>query len=303
MAAAALWLGACATLPTPTPEPPGLPDGIYRASDGERLSLDDLLRSWEALPGEGPLVIYVAETHDNVVHHQVQRQLLEALMRRYPGRVGLGMEMFPTPLQPVLDAFCAGDIDAQTLRTRTEWDEIWGFDFGLYSPMLDLVSLQRAPLVALNAPQALTRKLSKVGVEGLTAEERAALPATFGNDNPAHREMIREVLGSMHAMDAAAFERFYAAQRAWDATMAASINDFLLARADVRALMVIAGGYHVYRGLGIPWHVDAGREVPVRGVIMVPVDASERRFGAEDLLGNDTGDYFWVSSPTDESRP
>jgi uncharacterized iron-regulated protein len=300
----ALVLGACATAPVAVPEPPGLAEGIYRASDGAQLSKDELVDEWARIPGDGPLFIYIAESHDNAAHHAVQAEVLEALMRRFPARTALGMEMFPTPLQPVLDSFSGGAFDSKELAKRTDWEKIWGFDYELYVPMLELIALQGAPLVALNAPKALTRKLAKVGPEGLSDEERAALPSTFDLASAEHRAMITEVLMSVHEMDEATFERFYAAQRAWDSTMAASAVRFVKGHPEIKVLVVIAGGYHLYGGLGIPRHVDAAMGAPVRRVILIPVDTEDRRFGAEDLSGEDGGDYYWLSrGPTDESHP
>lgn len=285
------------------PEPPGLPDGIYSA-DGRALTLEQAVAEWESIPGDGPLVVYVSETHDNVAHHQVQAEILLALMRRFPARCALGMEMFPRPLQPLLDEFSAGGISAAELKERSDWDEIWGFDFSMYAPLLELVQLQGSALLALNAPKALTRKLAKVGPAGLSEEERDALPSTIDLPSDEHRAMIADVLRSVHEMDDATFERFYAAQRAWDSTMAQSVAEFLARGSDVRALVVIAGGYHIYGGLGIPRHVDAAVGHPVRRVIVIPVDTAERRFGPEDFQGADAGDYYVLSrGPTGGSHP
>lgn len=295
---------ACATAPTPTPEPPGLPDGIYRASDGAKISEAELFADWAAIPGDGPLVVFVAETHDNKIHHAIQTDVVRALMRKHPGRVGLGLEMFPVPTQPILDAYAAGEIDAATLVARSDWEEIWGFDFALYAPMLELVALQGAPIAALNAPRELTRKIAKKGVAGLSDEERAALPASFGAQNPEHRAMIDEILAAVHEMDEATFERFYAAQVVWDATMAQSLARFIEANPELRAAVVVAGGYHVYRGLGIPFRLEAELGSAPRQVILIPVDTGDVRFGPEDLSGPQGGDYYLLrGDPKAESHP
>jgi uncharacterized iron-regulated protein len=277
------------------PAEPVLPDGIYRVLDGARLTPQELLDEVAAVAGEGPLVIYVGETHDNAVHHLVQATLLEGLLRRFPGRVALGMEMFPVHTQSILDAYSRREIGDEVLRVRTEWDEIWGFDFEFYAPMLHLARLQGSSIIALNAPRALTRALATVGVEGLSHADRSSLPDTFGLDNPEHRLRMRAVFDAVHEMDEATFERFYAAQVAWDSTMAASVSRYMDKHPDVRAIMVVAGTYHVSGGMGIPWHLTRGRDKDVRRAIIVPLDADEVSLTASGLAEMNGGSYVWLS--------
>jgi hypothetical protein len=79
--------------------------------------------------------------------------------------------------QGPLDDYAAHKIDAATLRSRTGWEERWGYDWGFYGPTLDAAAAAGGALLALNAPRELTKKVVREGLEALTPAERAAVIA------------------------------------------------------------------------------------------------------------------------------
>ncbi len=298
LAAACAMLSACATAPQVI-EPTGTPlePGIYRVEGGQRLDKADF---FDALSGSR--LIYIGESHDNATHHRIQAEILEGLARRSPGRVALGMEMFQRPFQPALDAFVAGKLDEAGLLSASEYTTRWGHDFAFYRPLLELMRLQGSPVLALNAPGELTKRLSKEGLEGLDEAERAMLLESFGADNPAHRAMIQEALGSSHGgMDEATFARFYRVQVAWDAVMGATAADFLASRPDIAHVVVVAGMFHVQRGLGIAFH--AQRRGAEGGVIVIPIALGDEAVFAEDVVGSGVGDFVWVERVEGQGAP
>lgn len=287
-------LAACAGGQTqveidPTEADPPLAPGIYRVADGAPVAPEVFFDELEEAK-----YIFVGESHDNIAHHQVQAMILEGLARRSPGRVALGMEMFQVPFQPPLDEYVNRRIDEATMLQRTEYDERWGFDFDFYRPMTTLMRLQRSAVVALNAPKEVTRQVSQHGLDSLSDEVRASLPSSLTAENPDHRKMFGEAMGSFHnGMDPETFERYYMAQVIWDATMAQSAVKFLEARPDIERIVVVAGMYHVQYGLGIPFHVEALSGV--RGPIVIPVDVNaEKPVTGSDVFGKGMGDFVWV---------
>ena len=300
---APMWLAtACATTPATVEPPPTtgtlLQPGIYRVADGAEVPaevfFDDL---------EQAKVVYVGETHDNAAHHMVQTAVLEELSRRAPGKVGLGMEMFHRPFQSVLDDYARSQIDEETMLERAEYEERWGFDFGFYRPMMTLMRLQGSPIAALNAPKELTRKISREGLDALNEAEKAQIPPSFHEDNPPHREMFKQAMGSFHhGMDEATFERFYHAQVMWDSTMAMSAVQCFERHPQLARLVVVAGMYHVQQGLGIPFHVE--KQAGFEGRIVIPAQfGGEEPVYAEDIIGSDAGDYIWVYELPEGSQP
>lgn len=294
---AALTLGACATTPAAPPPiaPPQAPrpvlePGIYRLSDGARLSPNELFKALE-----GERVVFVGESHDNADHHEVQRLVLEGLSRRNPGAVALGMEMFQAPYQAPLDAYTRQELDEAQMLAQTQYADRWGFDFGFYRPMVELMRLQGSHVVALNAPKELTRRISKVGLGGLTEAERAQLPPSQEAASPEHRQMIQGAFSSFHSdMDEDTFERFYQAQVTWDATMAASCVEFLQTHPETQQMVVIAGMFHVHYGLGIPHHVQELAPDWPTAILIPATNQEDEPLVWEDLQASGLGDYVWV---------
>src|SRR5207302_775064 len=109
-------------------------------------------------------VVCVGEEHPNPHHHWVQLEVVRHLAKAWP-KFALGMEMFQKPFQGVLDDFATRRIDETALRSRSGWEERWGYDFGLYRPILEAAIAAHAALLALNAPKELTKKVVHHGLE------------------------------------------------------------------------------------------------------------------------------------------
>ncbi|MEL6180854.1 MAG: ChaN family lipoprotein [Myxococcota bacterium] len=275
------------------PEPPGtlLEPGIYRVATGEPITEEVLLSELANVA-----VVYIGESHDVEAHHVVQARVLVGLVERDPQGLALGMEMFQRPYQEALDRFVRSELDEAGMLVATEYAQRWGFDFAFYRPMMALMRDVQRPILALNAPAELTRKVSRQGLEALSDVERAQLPPTLSVDNPEHRAQFEAVMNSVHAgMDPATMDRFYTAQAIWDATMAQTVVEGLK-RSDVDQVVVLAGLFHVERGLGIPFHVQA-TQPDIRGAIIIPTQQTAAHpVVAEELFGSGVGDFVWVVS-------
>ena len=86
------------------------------------------------------------------------------------------MEMFTRPYQPFLDRWIAGEIDENKFMEDTQWDTEWGYDYALYKDILDFAREKKIPVVALNAPKAVVKMVSKKGLKDLSEEEKNLLP-------------------------------------------------------------------------------------------------------------------------------
>jgi uncharacterized iron-regulated protein len=124
---------------------------------------------------EAARVVCVGEEHSNPHHHWVQLQVVRHLAPKWP-HLALGMEMFQRPFQAVLDDFAAHHISEADLRSRSGWEDRWGYDWGFYGPTIAAAVDAHAALVALNAPKELTKKVVHHGLESLTPAERAQMP-------------------------------------------------------------------------------------------------------------------------------
>ncbi|HJT77648.1 MAG TPA: ChaN family lipoprotein [Gemmataceae bacterium] len=197
-------------------------------------------------------LVCVGEDHDSELNHRVQLEIIKALYAR-DERLGVGMEMFQRPFQPAVDRYLKGEGTEDEFLKATEYQKRWGFDWALYRPIVDFCRKNGVALAALNAPRELTRRISKVGVAGLTADEKRQLgPVDF--HVPAHRAYWYERLAKMHGNKnptAEQKERSYDVMTTWDGYMAASAAQFQKGRG-LRRLVVLAGSGHIDRGFGIP---------------------------------------------------
>lgn len=256
--------------------------GIYRVSDAKPLSEDELFADLD-----GARFVLVGEDHTSEEDHAVQLRVLKALADR--GDVAVGMEMFQRPFQSPLDQYVAGELDEAAMLERTEWEKRWGFGIELYQPFWLLAKEKGFPIVALNARRELTKRIAKVGVAGLTPEERADLPE-LDLSNDRYRTWMRDVFASHGAeMDPARFERFFEAQVTWDETMADTAVRFVEQHPET-TLVVIVGRGHVERDFGIPSRIR--RRTNARVASIIPVEGEVPTF--EWMRREKFADYVWV---------
>ena len=204
------------------------------------------LRSLPALAEIVPIlgqqrVVFVGETHDELSHHLVQLAIISALHRQH--EIAIGVEFIQQPFQAPLDAYIAGEIDEETMLLRTQYMDRWGFDYRLYRPILQFARDNRIPLIALNVPSELTEKVVARGLDGLTPEDRAALPEIDRSDLE-YREQLSAVFQSHPSSGGITVESFIDAQLLWDEGMAERTADYLRQNPK-RIMVVLAGAGHL----------------------------------------------------------
>ena len=197
-------------------------------------------------------LICIGETHDSDLCHRVQLQIIKALFA-CDERLGVGMEMFQKPFQPVVDKYFRGETGEEDFLKASEYRKRWGYNWFLYRPIVDFCRKNAVPVAALNAPRELTQRISKVGYAGLKDEEKKQL-GNLDLKRKDHRDYWLERLAKMHGKSkatAAEKERSYQVMAVWDDFMAASAARFQKERS-LRRLVILAGSGHIERGFGIP---------------------------------------------------
>lgn len=273
----------------------------YGCSNSELLALPDLIseRSTLSTPEEHIQqlaqadVVYLGETHDSVADHEVQLHIIQALHAENP-KLAIAFEMFQHPFQSVLDDYISGSIDEDTLRRDTEYDSRWGFPWEFYAPMLRFAREHQLPVLALNAPSEIVRKVARQGLASLDDAERQLIPPLdeIRTDNENYREYVGAVFAHAHhsAHGQMNFENFFAAQVVWDETMADNIAQFITENPGYQ-VVVIAGQGHVIYGYGIPDRVTRrlGDSLEQHRVLLNPIpQIVEQGEGA-------VADSFWFS--------
>ncbi|MFM2431719.1 MAG: hypothetical protein RLZZ511_2932 [Cyanobacteriota bacterium] len=249
-------------------------------------------------------VIYLGETHDQAADHQAQLAIIQALQQQKPG-LTIGLEMVQRPYQAALDRYIAGEIDEPTMRDRIEYDDRWGFDWEMYAPIFRYAKAQQIPLIALNTPREITRKVSKRGLTSLNLPDRRFIPPISAIEiGPApYKTMLTAILQQNHGTPDQPpkpdrIDRFVQAQVLWDETMAERIAQAHQHNPDRPIVVLVGQGHLIYR-YGIPRRVE--RRIPgiKQQVILLSPDPSLPTVDAE---GTPIADW-WLKPTTPESNP
>ncbi len=206
---------------------------------GESIALESLVSALVSAD-----VILVGEWHTHAGIHLFQADLLDALHRQRT--VALSMEQFSRDGQAVVQAYLDGDIGEQPLINQAN---AWPNYESDYRPLIEIAKQQGIDVIAANAPRSIVRCIGRQGLDYLTqldAVERAYVAdALFTDDSPYKSKFMR----SMHHGAAEQNERLFAAQMAWDETMAESIVQYITQHPNTQ-VMHIAGAFHTEAGLG-----------------------------------------------------
>ncbi len=237
-------------------------------------------------------VVFFGETHDDEETHRAEYALLSAIGARR-GKVVLSLEMFERDVQPVLDAYLAGQIDEAAFRERSRPWPNYATD---YRPLVELAKAKGWPVIAANVPRPLASMVSRGGlaaVDTLTNGRRALVARDLQCPKDKYYENFVEVMGGGHATGPqpttaapspmqGMTDLFYQAQCIKDETMAESI---VAARdkAGAGALVVhYNGSFHSDYSLGTVARV-ARRAPSARLVVLsgVPTPAPDQAVIAE----------------------
>jgi uncharacterized iron-regulated protein len=227
-------------------------------------------------------VVFVGETHDHYQDHLAQLEVIRGLHARRPN-LAIGVEYFQVPFQQALDAYIAGQSSEKQLLRKTEYFERWRFDYRLYRPIMQYARAQGIPVIALNIPTEISRKVARSGIDSLSESEKAQIPQEIDRSDTAYRERLRAVFDA-HKEQAAApgsFDDFVEAQLLWDEAMAKTAATYLQ-RHPHRPMVILAGNGHLLYGSGIPHRLL--RRIQVKSAIVLNADGIDDPDMADFLL-------------------
>ena len=204
-------------------------------------------------------VIYIGETHDNLEAHRVQLEIIRHLQEQSPGQISVGVEMFRRSAQDDLDRWQNGNLTDKQFRKL--FRKNWGPGYAMYQSIFEYLKENSIPLIGLKSSRALEQKFREGGpdqdgipeIDLTDAYHRAYSMSLFGG-NDTHTGVVSKP---------------YQMLLLWEETMAETVANFLKDDANKnRKLVVLAGGFHVQYGYGIPKR--AFRRVPHAYSIILP---------------------------------
>jgi uncharacterized iron-regulated protein len=273
------------------------------ARDGHEVSLTEVVAAASQAD-----VVFLGEIHDDSLGHVVKMQLLRALHEAVSDQrpLVLGLEMFETDVQHVLDEYASGVIRERDFLSDSR---PWGNYATDYRPLVEFAVANGIPVVGTNAPKRYVSRVSREGgVDALGAiapEARATMPAEIVPASEPLAAKFRGLMGDMGSHGAApgmpTVDGMLAAQNLRDATMAWALHrtmedvrrmETFFNQRSVEAGRVIRplavhvnGSFHSEGGLGIPEHLARlAPEARVVVVTMRPASGGPADPGADDFL-------------------
>lgn len=227
-------------------------------------------------------VVFVGEIHDRFGHHLAQLEIIKRLHATYSD-LAIGVEYFQRSSQPYLDAYIADELDEKSFLKKTGYFERWSFDYRLYRPIFRYARRHNIPLVALNIPAEISRKVARSGLDSLTGDEKAQVPAQIDKSDREYRERLRAVFEEHRRSNTELgnFDYFLEAQLLWDESMADNAASYLRKHPQ-RHLIILAGNGHLAYGSGIPRRLL--RRLPVTSATVINASGQPTELDMADFL-------------------
>lgn len=203
--------------------------------------------------------VILGEIHDNPGHHQLQAEILAAMIRA-GRRPALAMEQFDQEHQAALDSVrSSGARDPDSIADAGRFDRK-GWRWPDYKPLVALAADSGLRILAANVSREYVRALAKSGraYDGLPpvpADLRARLEEEIVAGHCGFRPPTRTLAGMVEA------------QRARDAQMAATLE-----KGGDAGAVLIAGAGHARRSHGAPAYLSATVRDSLLVVAFIEVD-------------------------------
>src|SRR5699024_503553 len=205
------------------------------------------------------------EQHTNKDDHRWQLQTLAALHLLRPDMV-IGFEAFPRRLQPVLDQWVAGKLDAEQFLQQSQWNKVWGYAAELYMPLFQFARINRIPMIALNVDISLPDAVRKQGWDNVPQADRHGIsrpaPAPQSYVDTLYKVFKQHGADHAHAdinRTDPRFRHFVQAQTVWDRAMAQALAAQAQSEGNNQPPLVVGimGVGHVRNGYGVPHQLRA----------------------------------------------
>lgn len=212
-------------------------------------------------------IVLVGEQHSNMQHHRAQLAVIRAL-KEAGLEVAIGLEMFRHESQSALDRWVSGEIDPQSFE-KIYYDN-WNFPWQAYGMIFEYARAHKIPMIGLNVPREITRKVSRDGFKSLSPEQKGQLAEVSCVVDQQYMNYIRQAFGG-HGHGQLNFIYFCEAQMVWDTAMAVYSLDYL-AKNPNAVVVILAGVGHAQKG-AVPRQIQMRSKVPF-SVILPEVTGS-----------------------------
>jgi uncharacterized iron-regulated protein len=237
-------------------------------------------------------VLLLGEVHDNPLHHDFQKKLLQAQLDS-GSRPSLLMEQFNSDSQERLDVALANSNRDEAFSNAAELIKFG--DWQLYAPLLSMAVDYKLPVIAANISNAQLKPVMQQGFNAYDPEDmkRVAVEAVWSEsrDNFLSQSMEGTHCGQLSPQWRAGLVR---GQRLRDALMVdAAVSSF------GRGVVGIVGRNHARRDIGLPLYFaarnPAARIVSIGMLEVLPGATAPEKYATETATGEAAFDVIWFS--------
>lgn len=258
---------------------------IFNAT-GKEVGFDTMIKDLEK-----PEVVFLGEMHNCPITHWLELKTVEALYKSSHGKMKVGMEMFESDNQLIINEYFGRVITSDRFENEAR---LWPNYSTDYAPVVSFLYDNRIPLIATNVPRRYANVVKQRGLQyldSLSAEAKQylpPLPITYKNNEQANGAFA--LMSAIGKGKGANPEFMGQAQALKDATMAWYINRNLNGK-----MIHINGNYHTDSGDGIITYLKQYRpKTTYKTVYSVRQDDISKL--EEDYIGK--ADYY-ICVPTD----
>lgn len=246
---------------------------ILRLNDKQVVSLPELVKSMQNSD-----LILIGESHTESSHHDLQLSLIRSLwIKKLP--LAIGVEMFQSDSQPHLDAWTQGKMSEQDFIQifSANWS-----DWPLYRDIFMFAREQHIPMIAMNVPKDIVKKVAHQGFASLTAAEQKGLPQGTSCDiNNPHTVFLKKIFHQVFShMNGTVFTHFCEAQTLRNSGMALNILRYMKSHPGAK-VVALTGIWHAVRN-GIPEQLSRNGGSLTSTVILPQIPELSSAFEAAD---------------------
>lgn len=212
-------------------------DVVYSLKKGKVITFNDMIN--DVIDSD---IIVIGELHDVMEHHRFQLKVIKSIYEREKN-IAIAMEMFRADSQSELDRWINKELNEEEFKKvfKSNWKTGWE----LYLDILLFARENGVPLIGLNVPSEITRKVAQRGFASLTKEELKKLPEGVSCDIS---ETYMNFVKKTHEFHGGGreFVNFCEAQMLWDKSMAINTINFIK-KNNIKKVILITGKGHAWK--------------------------------------------------------
>jgi uncharacterized iron-regulated protein len=241
-------------------------DSVLRVRDGKIITFNQMIEEVKKVN-----IVFLGEIHDSIEHHEAELAVIRAF-HESDTPMSVGLEMFRSDSQGALDSWVQRKSSLEQFLPA--YYDNWRMPWPLYREIFWYSRDHEIPLIGLNIPDVIAKKVAQQGFASLTEQEKKRLPTGIScTVDATYMEFIRRAYTD-HSRQERQFVNFCEAQMVWDKSMAWHLVEYLRKNRG-RTVVVLAGVGHAWKR-GMPEQVAMESKYTYRVILPLIPDQIEK---------------------------